>query len=150
MHPGVVEPGDLAGRKVVLGPDDGNPAGGDHVIEDEAAVHDRPHRPPHVQVGHVLDEHGVLRGARHRVRDLALFVHGRPDLREQLGQVAEFHVVTRALDGAARGVPHHDDELRSGQVAGELDAANDVGVGDVAGDTHREDVAESLVEDELG
>ena len=35
-------------------------------------------------------------------------------------------------------------------MAGELEAAHDIGVHDVAGDAHREDVAEALVEDELG
>jgi hypothetical protein len=149
VHPGVVEERHDTGREVVLGTDDRHLAGFDGVLEDVAAAEDRAHRAAHVQVGHVLDERRVLRIAGGSVERLVLLVHGRLDLREQVGEVAEFHVIAGALDGAALRVPHHHDELRAGDVAGELEAAHDVGVHDVAGDPHREDVAEALVEDEL-
>ena len=79
---------------------------------------------------------------------LVLFVDRGLDLREQLGEVSHFHVVARALDGAAAGVADHDDEPGARQLAGELEAADDVGVHDGPGDAHREDVAEALIEDE--
>jgi hypothetical protein len=50
-------------------------------------------------------------------------------------------VTARAFDGAALRVPENDDEARSGDVAGELHAAEDVLVQHVARDANAEDVA---------
>ena len=70
------------------------------------------------------------------------------DLGQQAGEVAELHVVDRALDGATARVPEDDDELRT-HLDGVFEAAELVVVHDVAGDAHAEHVADPLIEDDL-
>jgi hypothetical protein len=76
--------------------------------------------------------------------------HRRLDLLQKAGEVSQFGIVDGALDRAAGGVPHHQDHLRAGQLASELHAAEDVVVGDIAGDAAVEDVADAEIHDRLG
>jgi hypothetical protein len=46
-------------------------------------------------------------------------------------------------------VPHDDDQLGAGQLAGELQAAEDVVVDEVPGHARHEQVADALIEDPL-
>src|SRR5262249_44351660 len=74
-----------------------------------------------------VDEGVVLDGTLALIRG---GIHSRPDLREQAGEVAELDPVDGALDRAAGRVAHHQDDLRTDDLAGELDASEDVVVGD--------------------
>ena len=49
-------------------------------------------------------------------------------------QIAKLDTIARAFDGATPGMTHDQHELGSGHFAGELHAADEIRVGDVAGD----------------
>jgi hypothetical protein len=55
-----------------------------------------------------------------------------------------------AFHRSALAVAHHHDQPGAGLVAGELHAAEHVFVEHIAGDANAEDVAEALIEDQLG
>src|SRR5688572_14567242 len=88
---------------------------------------------------------------RHRVHEVVVLcralapifgcAHGGTDLAEQCGEIAELHVVDRTLYGSAGRVSHHQNDLRTGDLAPELHAPDDVVVGDVAGHAHVEGIA---------
>ena len=59
-------------------------------------------------------------------------------------------LLERREDRAALRVPEHHDEPRAEALGGELDAADLRRRDDVAGDADHEQVAEALVEDDLG
>ena len=61
----------------------------------------------------------------------------------------ELCAVTGALDGSARGVSEHHDQLGPGDLPRELETAQNVRVDDVPGDTHAEDITEPLIEDQV-
>ena len=76
-------------------------------------------------------------------------VHRRLDLGEQAGEVAQFHVVHRALDGAAIGMADDGNQFCAGNFAGEFHAAEDVVIQHVAGDARAENVADALVQNDF-
>ena len=59
-------------------------------------------------------------------------------------------LLQRRGHGAALRVPEHDDEPRVELLGGELDAADQRRRDDVAGDADDEEIAEALIEHELG
>src|SRR5688572_11328477 len=76
--------------------------------------------------------------------------HGGAYLAEQGGEISELHVVDRTLYGSAGRVSHHQNDLRTGHLAPEFHAPDDVVVGDVAGHAHVEGIAYTQVHDRLG
>jgi len=64
--------------------------------------------------------------------------------------VAELHPIDRALDGAAGGVTHDENEPGTRRGAGEFEAPEQVVIGDVARNARVEGVADPGVEDDLG
>ena len=69
---------------------------------------------------------------------------------EAAGHLAGAHGHLGGLDRTARVVAEHDDERAVEHADAELERAEDAGVDDVAGGAHDEEVAEALVEDDLG
>ena len=74
---------------------------------------------------------------------------GRLDLRKQLREVAKLGVGDGPGHRTTRRVAHDKHHLRPGELRGELHAAEDVGVLDVACDPGVEDVAHAEVEEDL-
>ena len=101
---------------------------------------------PHVAFGHGVDKLRVLAGALARKGCRA---DGGLDLLQQAGEVPELSLVNRTLDGAAGRMSHDEDQLGAGDSAGELEAAEGVIVGNVAGHARVEAVANADVEDDL-
>ena len=63
--------------------------------------------------------------------------------------MAQDNVIDRPLDCATRRVPHDDDELGAGHVAGELHAAQDVFVDDIPSEPGVERIADAEIADHL-
>src|SRR5882724_7619549 len=133
--------------QVVHRPGDLNGARGLELRDDGTAAADLRHGELDILQRHRVDEAVVLRGALALIRGS---IHRRLDLGEQAGEVAELDPVDGTLDRAARGVAHHQHDLRAGYLAGELHATEDVVVGDVAGHAGVEHVADAEVHDRLG
>ena len=74
----------------------------------------------------------------------------RLDMAEHLGQVAELRLIDRALDRAAFAMAEDDNRLGAGELAREFEAADDVGINEIAGDACREDRSQALIEHQLG
>ena len=70
--------------------------------------------------------------------------------RKPPGHLAGAHGDLGGLDRAARVVAEHDDERAVEHADAELERAEHAGVDDVAGGAHDEQVAQALVEDDLG
>jgi hypothetical protein len=66
-----------------------------------------------------------------------------------LVRFAELGVVDGAFDRAALGVAEHHDRLGAGEPGREFEAADDVGVDEIAGDPRDENVADALIEHQL-
>ena len=94
-------------------------------------------------MGNGLDELRVARGSRSSIDRISHRFDGGRNLAEQLGEVAKFDPVTRALDCATARMTDNDNELCSGNLARELEAAQDVCVDHVARDPCTEDVAQT-------
>ena len=69
---------------------------------------------------------------------------------EAAGHLAGAHGDLGGLDRAARVVAEHDDQRAVEHADAELERAEHAGVDDVAGGAHDEQVAQALVEDDLG
>jgi hypothetical protein len=150
MRPGSFKPADRAGREVVEASHNHQLALGHALGEDGAAIGDVAHGDPHVLFRDGFDEGRVLGGVR-ALREPCLGGLDRGlDVRQSLGQVAKLGIIGRALDRAAVGVPEHDDRLGSRHSGRELHAPQEIGVLEVAGHAADEDVADALVEDDLG
>ena len=59
------------------------------------------------------------------------------------------HIVNCSLDRTTFGVTEDHNELRTGELGREFQAAKDVRLDEIPGDARREDIADALVEDEL-
>src|SRR5579863_744669 len=115
---------------------------GQHV----AVLADAVHRTPYIGGGHGIDEGGVVAAA------LAVVAGGADcgfDLLQETGEVPELDAVDGALDGTAGRMPDHQDQPGAGGRAGELKTAEDVVVGDVAGDARIKGVADAGIENDL-
>src|SRR6202041_1069258 len=92
-----------------------------------------------IALAHLLYELLVLRVSgtvrRGHFRD------GGLNILERSSQIAQLHVVDRALDGAAIRMTQDDDELRSGHLGRVFEAPEDVGIDEVAGNAHGKYVA---------
>jgi len=55
-----------------------------------------------------------------------------------------------ALDGTTLRMTQHEDQLHAGQQGGELRAADDVRIDEVAGNTRAKDIPDALVKNQLG
>ncbi len=81
--------------------------------------------------------------------------HRRPDAIDDRAQVTRrplryvLKVVERGLDRAATGMTEYDDEPRAESLRGEFDAAHLRGRDDVSGHADHEQIAQTLIENDL-
>ena len=147
-----VEELDDAGLERVLGADDDQAVVCDQLLEDLRAMAQVVRRDADVRAHGLLHQGlGVVPQIRGEQR-----LDRRAHPVDDRAQVARL-VLTRLLellerreDGAALRVAEHDDQPRAEPRGGELDAADLRRRDDVAGDADHEQVAEALVEDDLG
>jgi len=71
------------------------------------------------------------------------------DVAERIGEAPDLGEVASSLDGAAFRMAKHHDKLCAGKLGGELEAADEIGICEIAGDSGAEDVADPLIEHEF-
>src|SRR5690606_11185796 len=94
----------------------------------------------HVHLGDGVNEFQVFGVSQALVHGFGHGVHGRFDLVDQVGQVAQADMVTGAFDGPTAGLPKDHDTSAPGQVAGIFHASQDVLVHEVPRDADAENV----------
>ena len=72
------------------------------------------------------------------------------DLTEQACESAQLHAVTRSLHCATAGVSQNHNQFGACQFASKLHRPDDVVVQNIPGDANAEDIAQPLIEDQLG
>ena len=137
----------LAVGEVVLRAHDAQGAGADAVGDERGALADQVAGALDVLALDLLDGGGAAaaRGGEHAGR------HPLDDVAQEAARhLAGAHGHLGGLDRAARVVAEHDDERAVEHADAELERAEHAGVDDVAGGADDEQVAEALVEDDLG
>lgn len=138
---------DFAGFYIVHAAYDGDGAVVNHFRQDGAGLCEFIHYIVYVVGGNGVDECvavGHLETGYGRVDD------GRFDFAKQGGEVAQLNAVAGAFDRAAFGVAEDEDNFGAGNFAGKFHGTHDVFVEDISGNSDTENIAEALVEDQLG
>ncbi len=74
----------------------------------------------------------------------------RTDIGEGGCQYTEFHIIDGAFHGTAIGMTENDNGFGTGQLGSEFETSYDIRVDEITGDSSDKDVANPLVEDQLG